>query len=241
MPCVKSTDHTSSSRAEQPTGFWKKRAGLVIRSRLLRAVVTTLKSRMWSMTNDPVSCKKIIFGVLPCLSYPKTHTIPISTLLLHYWLGVFLHDSSSYCASFFYVYLGGADSFISLTVQCICSSYYATLPPTRAICLPKNQDTCCVNWWWFTNDSLQQTWFSWCSLYSRSNDWRRRSNTLRWQLQVWWGGWTILRRVLGGSKLRHYQLWQLWSFHAHGLPMCHPWGMDWRTLLGKHFKRHSPL
>ena len=69
--CHVSRAQTTLAAVEQSNQqvFEKKRAGLVIRSRLLRAVVTTLKSRMWSMTNDPVSCKKIIFGVLPCLSH----------------------------------------------------------------------------------------------------------------------------------------------------------------------------
>ena len=132
MPCVKSTDHTSSSRAEQPTGFWKKRAGLVIRSRLLRAVVTTLKSRMWSMTNDPVSCKKIIFGVLPCLSYP---TIPISTPLLHYWLVFF-------CTIHLHIVL--ASSMYTLAEQIHSSVLLcnASAHPTMLLYHPPEQSAC---------------------------------------------------------------------------------------------------
>ena len=60
----------------------------------------------------------------------------------------FLHDSSSYCTT-------TLEQIHSSVLLCNASAHPTMLlylPPTRAICLPKNQDTCCVNWWWFTND-----------------------------------------------------------------------------------------
>ena len=136
--CQEPRPHEQQQRSNQQV--FEKRAGLVIRSRLLRVVVTTLKSRMWSMTNDPVSCKKIIFGVLPCLSYP--HTIPISTLHTTALLtGVFARF-------IFILYYYTLEQIHSSVLLCNASAHPTMLlylPPTRAICLPKNQDTCCVN------------------------------------------------------------------------------------------------
>ena len=42
-----------------------------------------------------------------------------------------------------------------------------------------------------------------------------------------------LAGVLGGSQLRHHQLWQLCLLHAHRLPVCHAGGLDRYPLLGK--------
>ena len=98
--------------------FWKKR-----QNRISNQVSSPTLSppcevtNVVSMTNDPVSCKKIIFGVVlsPILTFP----FQCRSLLLHYWFRVahFLHDSIFILYSCYYLHSSALCIIFSTTHQ----------------------------------------------------------------------------------------------------------------------------
>ena len=100
--------------------FWKKR-----QNRISNQVSSPTLSPPYevtnvvSMTNDPVSCKKIIFGVVLSPILSSLFPFQCRCLLLHYWFRVahFLHDSIFILYSCYYLHSSALCIIFSTTHQ----------------------------------------------------------------------------------------------------------------------------
>ena len=121
---VSTAQTTRAAAAEQPTGFWKK-------SRISNQVSSPTSScHHLEVTN-------VVHDKWPCVmqkDYFRGFAMPIlSSYYSNFNPTYYCITDWCFCTIHLHIVLLylRADSFISLTVQCICSSYYATLPTTH--------------------------------------------------------------------------------------------------------------